>query len=300
MQIGLLVFKVSCWLNHVRQELGPARDQINFLDFVRSASRELQRRPYESEDRRVQIDLNQYPLHVGGDFISGIVRYGARGPASDFEDHQTGLAIYQRSIGDWENIPLFFSWYCPPGCTTAYLATQTFGVRSCFRAYANALRQIFRDRFEDYSITFEKVIALDPRDFENRSVRDIRLISRNTPPGMLQNQVGDREGALKVELRILPEDRGALGRLSEIVQRFEANAGQALLLGGLEFDRVDARIRVGGKDRRIGVIGVADYSGLIDISDDVERDPETLRPQRESIRENVEAILSQYGREFGL
>lgn len=299
MQIGLMIYKVQVWENYRHLELGRQPDQFDLYSNLATIFDHYERNPYETPERRIRF-TQEPPRALDYPFQSGFISYSSRGLASQFEHALTGEQIFERNREDWESIPIYFALYCPDGSNAAYVAVQSFGNRSCVSLFCTGILDFFRDRWVERNITFEKVLALDQNVMANRAVKNIRLVQRFAEPGMLQPQVGVADQPLRVELSISPEGRGNFGRLIDVINRFEDQPQHALLVGGMQFDQVDATIRIGDKYRRVGVVGMADRAGNVDISDDVERDEQTLYPLFLSIDALARELLVNYGQEFGL
>lgn len=292
LQIGLYVHRLRVFEDYERLELGSGAGQFD-LHTIAAQFAAYYERNFISADGRLSKLMD---VTYEDDAIYGVIRYGSTGVASDIVDAETDCVRLRREKVDVEVIPLYFCFYTPSGEDTWYLATQSFGGRSCSTSFNRAFRDFASDRTEN-SIMVQKVMPMDEMDLARNPVQKLTLIRRHVPPEGFQDQFGNLSKELMMSLSIKINGRGSLGRLEDIRDRIADRSDVALVHEGIEFEEVQATVRVGSTYRKVGIIGASNNAGVVDVSDLVERDDDDF-PEFESIHdvaiETLESYLIEY------
>lgn len=188
----------------------------------------------------------------------------------------------RRERTDVERIPLFFCAYMPSGEETWYIATQSFGGRSCSSTFNWHLRDFCQARMKHH-LTIQKVMPTEDDAYAENSVQKLTLVRRRVPSEEFQQQIGELARELKVSLSISIDGRGALGMMANIRDRIAERGDAALIYDGIDFDEIDATVRIGKSYRKVALIGPSNVAGVVDVSDDIERDLDQY-PTYDSIR----------------
>jgi hypothetical protein len=230
------------------------------------------------------------------DCLYGLIKYGTTGIASDIIDPVHNVVQLRREKNFIEEIPLFFIFYMPEGEDTWYVASQSFGSRSCSTAFNRALFDFFRER-SNLILQVQKVMPIDGLEMEPRPVQKLTLIRRRVDSEEFPNQLGHLARELMVTMSISIDGRGALGLFSEIRDRLEGRADRALVYDGIEFDEAQATVKVGNSYRKVGLLGASNNAGVVDVSDQIERDDDDF-PTFESIKNISLEICEEYLAEY--
>ena len=70
-------------------------------------------------------------------------------------------------------------------------------------------------------------------------------------------------------------------------------------VNGTEYSRAYATISVNGKPKKIGVVGVASTTGVIDVTDEVTLDPITKMPTPDSIASIAKNEIKDFALRLG-
>ncbi|MEO0765095.1 MAG: hypothetical protein AAFY75_03670 [Pseudomonadota bacterium] len=203
--------------------------------------------------------------------VAGIIHYGSFGIAADIVDGQTSEVKTRRERTDVERIPLFFLLYTPSGEDTWYMATQSFGGRSCSSTFNSHLRDFCQDHMNQ-QMMIQKVMPTSEDAYADQSIQKLTLIRRRVASEEFQQQIGELARELKVSLSVSVDGRGALGSYESIRDWIAEREDAALTYDGIEFDEINATVRIGSSYRKVALIGPSNVAGVIDISDDVQRD----------------------------
>lgn len=202
----------------------------------------------------------------------GHVRYGVFGFESQIVDTETQTVEYDRQRYHAEEVPLFYQLWTPDMGYSAFLALQTFGVRSCATHVLNLMREEFNSRNSEHLFRYTNLIPNDARGsiFNAAPVHSVKLIKRNSI-GDLPNRLLNRPEPVDYEVVVKARRGSTLGSLSDMTSFLRQNVESVVQFDGSEFDEARAEIKVGRKIRPVGVFGGSTQTGIIDISDDVER-----------------------------
>jgi hypothetical protein len=291
-QIGLYVHRIRVFEDYNRQELGRDAGQFNLRQVIGEFVAFHERNFMETDERMAKLAEVVY----SDDTTSGIIRYGTTGLASDIVDAETDELKLRRERTDIEYIPLYFCFYVPDGEDTWYVATQSFGGRS-FSSTFNTTFRDFAEHRTNRSVTVQKVMPTSQADMARKPVQKITMIKRHVPPEGFSNQVGDLAKELKMSLSVSLDGRGALGFYEEVRDRIAEKQAVALVYEGIEFEEMQATVKIGSSYRTVSLVGVNNTAGVVDVSGLVERNEDEY-PVFESIHEVATDVLRDYMIEY--
>lgn len=226
----------------------------------------------------------------------GYIRYGTYGYESDLVDADTNEKNYRRKSTDVEEIPLYYEFWCPKGSSFGLAAFQSFGGRSCINLLVSQMRHNFEKANPQHILTFKK---LQPNDaegsaFASAEVRQLRLIKKNAPSDVA-SQYFDNGNKKPIDLEIVISARrkGSLGPLSKVFSSIKSGDRSVLEYAGVDFPDAVADIRIGGKTRKVGVLGANADAGVIDLTDALQFGPDG-HPTLESLKEEVDSLLKDF------
>lgn len=228
----------------------------------------------------------------------GYLHYGTYGFESKLVDNRTKKENYKRKVHDIEEIPLFYEFWCPPKSTSGLFAFQSFQGRSCISMVMSALRDLFDKKNPRHYFGYSK---LSPNDLKNNAflqapVKELRLIKRSAPSDIADQYFPNRPPApVDLEVIISARRKSSLGRLGELVGKFQGGQDSLIEHNGVEFPEAFAEVRVGNKTRRVGLYGVNSDAGVIDITHEIKRGSDG-HPTFESLEEEVNSILTNFSK----
>ena len=287
-QVGLFVHRLRVFDDHARQELGTNTGQFNLRQFIDNFVSFHETDAIEGADRTSRLS----DTTSNEEFSSGLIRYGTTGIASNIIDPRTNEVQLRRQKEFVEEIPLYFSFYTPDGEDTWYVVSQSYGTRSCSSAFNRSFLTFFTDRSEK-SLTIQKVMPIDGSEMEYRNVQKITLVKRRVPSEAARNQVGNLAKELKTSLSISIDGRGSLGMFGNIRDYVEQQEDVALVFDGIEYEEMQATVKVGGSYRKVGIIGPNNNAGVVDVSDQIVRDDDDF-PTFSSIDAVSDQICQEY------
>ena len=89
----------------------------------------------------------------------------------------------------------------------------------------------------------------------------------------------------------------SLGQYIRVFNQYREREGDILLFDGIEFEKAVALVDVGGKRRKVNLIGYNSTAGSIDISDQVDFDDNEEYPTQESMepifRDNISDLAER-------
>ncbi|WP_299791586.1 hypothetical protein [uncultured Marivita sp.] len=295
-EIGIKIYKLNLYENHNlvpfgHRELGGEPERhIRWL-FGRAL---LFNDPARQRTYRAEM------LEDGDDYFHGYIQYGMYGIASTInvgmvaprEDDDAPLEpremeVIRRGALDVEEIPIYFMAYFPPGEVNAYIAFQTYQTRSCAMLVLGHVIQTFNQPREHLNqrLTVQKVMLSGEHDpaIRNAPVKEITLIRNRMNADRFNRYI--RAGIEEIKLRMtIAAVRGrSLGQYIGIFDQYRAREGDILLFDGIEFEKAVALVDVGGKRRKVNLIGYNSTAGSIDISDQVDFDDNEEYPTQGSM-----------------
>ncbi len=270
-QIGLYVHRLRILEDFDRIELGSQAGQFDLAEFVHNFTAHHTNEFIEGGERRSKLA----DVLESDEFISGVIRYGTTGIASDIVSSETDEILLRREREDVEYIPLYFCFYTPDGEDTWYIVTQSFGGRSCSSSFNLAFRDFVSNQINQ-SVMIQKVMPIDGIDVAGQAVQKLTLVRRHVNSSEFEEQIGDLARELKVSMSISVDGRGALGVFDTIRDRISGREDVAMIYDGIEFEEAQATVRIGSSYRQVGIVGPSNNAGVVDISDQVERDADEI------------------------
>ena len=229
---------------------------------------------------------------------SGLIHYGTFGFESNLIDGKTKTKQYRRKTTDIEEVPLYYEFWVPSDCKVGFAAFQSFQGRSPISLITKSMRESFKVRNKGYSLYFYKVMPNDVRGaayFES-PVKKLRLIRRKVTTDITDKYFADPEPE-EVNFEIVVSARrnrslGPLGSLMSGLQNHLKSTGKSVVTHqGVKFPEAVAEVKFGGRTRTVGVFGVNQDAGVIDLTDAVEWGSDG-HPTYESLKGETDAILS--------
>lgn len=297
-EIGIKIYKLNLYENHRLVAFGdpglgrePERHIRQLFGIAVAYNDPVRERTYRAE-----------LFDDGKDYFHGHVRYGMYGIASTInvgmaaananDDQEEAvdpqeMEIIRRGTLDVEEIPIYFMFYFPPGETNAYVAFQTYQTRSCAMLVLGHIIQTFNGPREHLNqrLTAQKVMLSGEHDPVIRSapVKEITLIRNRMNADRFTRYL--RAGIEQIKLRMtIGAVRGrSLGQYIGIFEQYRARQGDILIFDGVEFEKAVAVVEVGGKRRKVNLIGYNSTAGSIDISDQVDFDENDEYPTTQSM-----------------
>ncbi|MCH8489001.1 MAG: hypothetical protein LAT81_03590 [Oceanicaulis sp.] len=202
---------------------------------------------------------------------TGHVKYGTYGFESTLRDNRTMKANYRRKTNDIEEIPLFYEFWFPDGEDYGFLCMQSFQGRSCITLLVESIRDKFEEENQGYYFRIKKLMPNDLIGslYKESSVKNLRLIKASSNGDIADNFIKADPDDVNFEFVWKARRNKSLGSLKSIASSLNKNAAGLVEFEGIEFEQAVADIRVGGKLRRVGIMGPNADAGVIDITDDV-------------------------------
>lgn len=228
--------------------------------------------------------------------IKGYIDYGTFGFESRLVSIRTGTTNYQRQIDDIEEVPLYFEFWAPSKANFGFVAMQSFQGRSCIVPVLNSIRKFFETKHPSHRIVFEKVMPNNVKGslYYSQPVKKLRLIRRKTSTDAA-DQVPFEAPANSVDFEVAwgARPRSTLGKLGELIGGLHRNAAGIVIYNGMMFEEAVAEINVGGRPRRVGIIGPNTEAGVIDLTEMIERGPDG-HPTFESMATHTAEIIEDF------
>lgn len=223
---------------------------------------------------------------------SGTIRYGSSGYESEIVDGKTRSVRYKRSVTDLDVIPIYFRVWVPDDGEYGLLALQTFGQRSCVNRVQQALQDCFRAVTEDHMLDMNPVHPASMKSYMEGDVKTISLVKREYSTDSAENAVVDPNEIVDLDVSFKAKPRSSLGKLSQVMKRIRKGDSdqQELKYNDTYFDEASANVVVGGKTRKVVIVGLSKNAGKIDLSEDVLRMPNG-HPKYVSIDHEVEQLF---------
>ena len=231
----------------------------------------------------------------------GYVHYGTYGFESNFVDSRTKTRNYRRKVTDVEEIPLFYEFWCPPNSSHAFAAFQSFQGRSCIQLIMGRMQDTFEQQNPGFRLSYRKLLPGDVASsrYYSAPVKNFRLIKRHASADLAEVYLRHRPSAdIDFEVAIRARRRSNLGLLGNFATALPTDvSGHVITHSGITFDEAIAEIRVGGRTRRVGVLGINSDAGAIDLSDVVTKGLDG-HPTFESIKKESDALLKIFTERF--
>jgi hypothetical protein len=231
------------------------------------------------------------PRNSQGFVHQGLIMYGSSGFAGDIVNKKTHEVRLKREVLDMDVIPLYYRFWIPDSGDFALAGFQTFGLRSCISKSFTRLQDTYRKNCEGYHIEPRAVVLTDIKRFADGEVKSISLKKHDMSSDAAENQ-GVRGGDfVDLDVLIKAKPRSSLGSLSSVMTRIRGHQdGEGLQIFDTSFDAASAMVNVGGKKRKVGLLGASKDAGKIDITEDVTIGLDGF-PTFDSIESEVEKIF---------
>lgn len=226
--------------------------------------------------------------------LHGLIYYGDYGFASTFLNRKSNEIKFNRQIDDMEVIPLYYRFWLPDRGNFALAGFQSYKGKSCISSILSAAKQEYSRPRKGYILEERKLMPASSRELENAPVKEVILSTFTTPSDLSDQYIGrGRSQDAAIELRIMAHKKERFGTLKELKARSSRSDKSILQYKGVEFEQARAKVDVGGKDRVVGVLGFSTDAGVIDLSRDVDYDPNG-HPKFESISKEVASIFVDF------
>lgn len=233
------------------------------------------------------------PQPTNGFMFDGHIMYGSTGFTSDIVDRTTHELNYERKISDIDIIPLYYSLWIPDGRHLAILAIQTFGQRSCVGRIQRALVSGFREANSGFILKCNPIMPSSIERFKDSEVKTINLVKRDVSSDDADNQLIDPNTMIDLNITFNSKRKSNFGRLIDVIGRMP-DGDKNLQYNDTQFDEATADVLVGGKRRKITLVGMNQASGKIDITDSIDRSTNG-HPSLDSIRAEVIDLMTGIG-----
>jgi hypothetical protein len=296
--IGLRVYKIvvveeghTAALPHNLDDLSVSLDEFvhNFVD----AHDEIKQ--HAQEERSWYFQENDRDEEGQS---SGLIHYGTFGFEANLIDGRTKARQYRRKITDIEEVPLFYEFWVPADCSAGLVAFQSFQGRSPINLVTTSMREAFKAKNKGYSLYFYKVMPNDMRGaaYFEAPVKKLRLIRRKVTTDITDKYFDDPEPEeVNFEIVVSARRNRSLGPLRALMSglhnELKGSGKSVITHKGLQFPEAIAEVNFGGRTRRVGVLGVNQDAGVIDLTDVVDWGPDG-HPTYESLKDETDSILS--------
>jgi len=217
--------------------------------------------------------------------------YGSTGFESDLVDSKSKKLRYKRQVTDIETTPLYYRFWIPTSGNYGLVALQIHGLRSCIGRIQHAFATFFRRSNPGYHLSFSAIVPQELEAFQNSEVKTISLTKREMSTDSAENQFGMTQNLFDVDLTFKATKRKSLGRLRDILLRLRSGDGsKPMSYNEMSFDEATAEIVVGGRRRKVTLVGISPQSGRMDITSDIEFQVNG-HPKFESISAEVENLF---------
>jgi hypothetical protein len=201
----------------------------------------------------------------------GIVRYGSTGYSEEIRDRKTRAVQYNRVPSDIGTIPLYYRIWVPENGAFGLLALQTFGSRSCVGRFRDAFLKDFRSMNKDIMLTFPTILPSDVAKYRDGQVKTFSLVKHNYSSDAAENQLGSKTDLVDLDVTFKAKPRGTLGSLRDFSAKVVgAGRDRVMEYNNTNFDEATAEVLVGGKKRKITLVGISKNAGKFDLTEDVD------------------------------
>ena len=303
MQIGIRVYKLSIFSNHKRY---PQSAAIMPQDVKRAVSNFITR---HCNTPFIRVSVNDdgsagekrshrfIPAAAEPNTQHGFIRYGTFGYAADVEDINTGEISYSRNLQEADTIPLYYRFWWPDGQSYGLWAFQAYSGKSCARTILSEFSSFYRENFPDWRFISEKVVHDEIITHKSKPVKRLTLVKPRAVATSVTSALRptNEKAEVDITLEVTAKGKANFGKLVEIKDRLLGN----MAIDGQQYTKAFATVSVNGKPKKIGVVGVSSNTGVIDVSDLVECDPETQMPVLKSIAEVTRDELKDFAKRLG-
>lgn len=231
------------------------------------------------------------PQPNNGSSFHGLIYYGSTGYESDIIDKETRKLQYQRKVSDIDIIPLYYCIWVPDYGDYGLLALQTFGLRSCVGRFQTAFESGFRSIFDGYRLAMKPVIPAELASYKNAEVKTFSLLKHDYSSDAAENQLGNPGELVDLNVSFNAQRRATLGTLQTFTNRLKLTGERdALQYNNVEFDEAVAWVSIGGKRRKVTIVGASRNAGKFDLTENVARGANG-HPKLESISSEVQSLF---------
>lgn len=306
MQVGLYIYSVKIYESGVSKKTnsngGPQDLRSAFKTFTNLYTKKPLIRQTGDDDggnagEKRAHRFEQLPSPENSEH--GIIRYGSFGYAADVEDVATGRLSHSRTPEEADTIPLYYRLWSPSDYDYSLLAFQSFTGRSCATAILSELRSHYKATFAGWSIEAKRVIYDEIMRHGSKQVSKITLVKPRADISSVARALrpinSDRDTTVDVSLEVRARGSKSFGPLNQMIERLQGKTS----IDGVDYERAYATVKVDGRPKKIGVIGVTSTAGVIDVTDEVEIDAVTKHPTQESITRVTQHELASAARRVG-
>lgn len=226
----------------------------------------------------------------------GQIKYGRYGYGADLEDIETGQSSYKRKRTDSEIIYLYYRFWTPDKEKFSLFAFSSFSGKSCINIIFDDMRKEFEEINQNHSLKINRLIPANSVTdlYGSYPVKSIRFASRKSFKDDSDKLLRDLFPEIsKLSLSLHAKRNQSFGKLQDIIDRFSGSGGSGTFIyNGESFDEAVATVKIGNDLRSVGVFGVNNDVGLIDITDHIVKDDEGL-PTYESLNLESGKILEE-------
>lgn len=243
-------------------------------------------------------------LKNSGRVVEGRVEVGNSGITASIKEIATGVENYRQKPTEAAMIPLYMRFWVPKGQRFGIAAFQHLGDAGCKSAIEDILFARFRERHEDFTLTFRHVVPSEYADelLKSGAIKEYRFVQFGVP-GDIADLYGGQSlpaGTANVELRVVAKRGAQLGwteRIRRIIFGKDQIGGGALELDSFKCDDFRLRININGKDRMLKVGEFLKMNSRIEVTEEVEigRDG---HPTFESISSICESLGAKVARDL--
>lgn len=234
-----------------------------------------------------------------GNSRHGFVGYGTFGYQSTIHDAKTQETKYERAVSDIEELPLYYHFWIPNSGSVGFAAFQSFGERSCVSLVLGKFAEEFHEHHPDFKIAHYKIMPQEDEILKSSPVKKVTLVSKKFPKDKAEKLFGPLSSEVDVEISFKARRRGLLGKFGKFSKDVAGHIGQsAFVYEGVEFKEAIAEVQIGSTRRKVGLLGINNNSGVIDITDDVKLS--NGHPDLQSITEIVISIMSDFKLAYGM
>lgn len=295
-EIGIKVYKLNLYdrnrsVSFGSSDLGqePERHIRNLLHRSPLFNDSYRQRTYRSELHTDGDDYFHGYIQYGMYGIASTINFGMVAPTEDDEDVVTPreMEVIQRGALDVEEIPIYFMAYFPSNEKNAFIAFQTYQTRSCAMLVLGHIAQTFnspRDHLNQ-RLTIQKVMLSGEDDpaIRNSPVKEITLIRNKIDADRFEKYLRPNTREIKLRLTLAAVRGRSFGDYIGMFNKYQEQDGDILIYDGIEFEKAVALVDLGGKRRKVNLIGYDSSAGSIDISDQVDFDDNDEYPTQESM-----------------
>lgn len=293
MHVGIRLYKIQVYNEHKPKELSAGNGPEGLGEHVRKLVEATAKKPINdgtSKTLRFESKPDDgYSQH-------GLIWYGTYGYGAQIEDVGTGTVSYNRSVNEADTIHLYYRFWLPPGYSYGIAALQAFGGRSCAEIALNSVVNSHALKWPEYRVTAKKLMPNDRELYGGRQVKRIQLVRKRAKSNIVDQALRPIQGNAEIDVETTLKARGSsnFGMLKDLDNKL----GGHLEIGGLEFERAYAEVKVGNSYKKIGVLGSSNNAGVVDVSDEIVRSVDQ-HPTFDSISKVTKQHVTDFAKMLG-